>query len=63
MEYRIFAAKRRDQLVSVDELKEKLTPIIQKLMVEGKKNAATASPPSVLVAAHDLKKLLDAWVE
>jgi hypothetical protein len=58
--YRIF---KTDKTIGSAELVEKLTPIIEKLMVEGKKNAATASPGSVLILAGSLKHLLDEWSE
>jgi len=58
--YRIFKA---DKTVNSTELTEKLAPIIKKLLVEGKKNAATASPGSVLILAGNLQQLLDEWTE
>jgi len=58
--YRIFKA---DKTVRSTELTEKLTPIIKKLLVEGKKNAATASPAAVLFLAGTLQQLLDEWTE
>lgn len=58
--YRIFKAEKK---VSSAELAEKLAPIIDGLMIEGKKNPATASPPAVLILAHQLKRLVDEWSE
>jgi transcriptional regulator with XRE-family HTH domain len=58
--YRIF---KKNKPISSSELVEKLTPIIEKLLVEGKKNAVTASPASVLILAGNLQQLLDEWTE
>lgn len=58
--YRIF---KQDKTVSVDELTEKLTPIIDGLMAEGKKNMATMVPATVAMLAAKLKRLLDDWAE
>ena len=58
--YRIF---KQDKTVSVDELTEKLTPIIDGLMAEGKKNMATMVPATVAMLAAKLKRLLDEWAE
>lgn len=58
--YRIFKA---DKTVSASELAEKLTPIIEGLTVEGKKNAATAAPRAVFILAANLQRLLDEWTE
>ena len=58
--YRIF---KQDKTVSVDELAEKLTPIIDGLIAEGKKNMATMVPATVAMLAAKLKRLLDEWAE
>ena len=58
--YRIF---KQDKTVSVDELTEKLTPIIDGLMAEGRKNMATMVPATVAMLAAKLKRLLDEWAE
>jgi hypothetical protein len=58
--YRIF---KQDKTVSVDELTEKLTPIIQGLEAEGKKNMATMVPATVAMLTAKLKRLLDGWAE
>jgi hypothetical protein len=57
--YRIFP---QDKTVSVKELKEKLAPIIKELMLQGRANMATVSPPTVLYNAGKLQKLLDEWL-
>lgn len=59
-EYRIF---KLDKSVGLQELTEKLAPIIDALKVEGQKNMSTMSPGTVAVLAHRLKKLLDEWGE
>jgi hypothetical protein len=58
--YRIF---KQDKTVSVDELTEKLAPIIDGLIAEGKKNMATMVPATVAMFAAKLKRLLDEWAE
>jgi hypothetical protein len=60
VEYRIFKMKKT---ISSNELIEKLTPIIEGLRAEGKKNMVTMSPQTVAVLAHRLQKLLDEWAE
>ena len=49
--YRIF---KQNKTVSVDELTEKLTPIIDGLIAEGKKNMATMVPATVAMLAASL---------
>jgi hypothetical protein len=56
--YRIF---RKENMISSNELVEKLGPIIKGLKAEGKKNAATMSPGTVAHLAAQLRKLLDEW--
>jgi len=56
--YRIF---RKENMISSNELVEKLGPIIKGLKAEGKKNAATMSPGTVAHLAAQLQKLLDEW--
>lgn len=58
--YRIF---KQNKTVRVDELTEKLTPIIDGLIAEGKKNMATMVPATVAMLAAKLKRLLDEWAE
>jgi|SoiMethySBSTD1v2_1073268.scaffolds.fasta_scaffold4475390_2 hypothetical protein len=58
--YRIFMQQKS---VSVDELTEKLTPIIKGLDAEGRKTAVTTIPAEVRMLAAKLKKLLDEWAE
>lgn len=60
LEYRIF---KLDKTISSSELMEKLTPIISSLEHEGHSSLAAASPPRVLVLAHQLRKLLKGWTE
>jgi hypothetical protein len=57
-EFRIF---KEDKTVSLDELIEKLAPIIKELKAEGKKNMATMSPATVAHLAGKLSNLLDEW--
>jgi hypothetical protein len=57
-EFRIF---KEDKTISLDELIEKLTPIIKELKAEGKKNMATMSPATVAHLAGKLSNLLDEW--
>lgn len=59
-EYRIF---QLDKTISSSELINKLTPIIEGLRAEGKKNMVTMSPQTVAVLAYRLQKLLDEWAE
>jgi hypothetical protein len=58
--YRIF---EKDKTVSVQELTTKLSPIIDGLIAEGKKNMATMVPATVAMLAAKLKRLLDEWAE
>ena len=58
--YRIF---EQDKAVSVQELAEKLTPIIKALDAEGKKTAVTTIPFEVRCIAARLQKLLDEWAQ
>jgi len=56
--YRLF---REAKKVGTDEMVEKLRPLIEKLMAEGKKNMATMSPPTVLYLAGMIQKQIDEW--
>ena len=56
--YRIF---RKEHTVSSNELAEKLGPIIESLLVEGKKNVNTMSPGTVARLAGLLQQQLDEW--
>jgi hypothetical protein len=58
-EFRIFKENKK---ISLDELVEKLTPIIKDLKAEGRKNMATMSPATVGYLAGMLEKLVDEWV-
>jgi hypothetical protein len=58
--YRIF---RQTRTISSAELKTKLTPLIEGLKAEGKKNMATMSPGTVAHLAGSLQRLLDEWTE
>jgi len=58
--YRIFPQTRT---ISSAELKTKLTPLIEGLKAEGKKNMATMSPGTVAHLAGSLQQLLDEWTE
>jgi hypothetical protein len=58
--YRIF---KQDKTVSVDELTEKLRPIVEGLKAEGKKNMATMVPAEVAMLAARLERLLNEWAE
>ena len=57
-EFRIF---KKEKTISLDELIEKLAPIIKELKAEGKKNMATMSPATVAHLAGKLSNLLDEW--
>ena len=57
-EFRIF---KTDKTISLDELIEKLAPLIKELKAEGKKNMATMSPATVAHLAGKLSNLLDEW--
>ncbi len=56
--YRIF---RQDKLVSTAELIEKLGPIVDELLRQGKTNAATVSIGTVGSCGAQIKRLLDEW--
>ncbi len=58
--YRIF---EKDKTVSVEELTEKLRPIVEGLKAEGKKNMATMVPAEVAMLAARLERLLNEWAE
>jgi transcriptional regulator with XRE-family HTH domain len=58
--YRIF---KQDKMVSLDEMTEKLTPIIKGLEVEGKKHVAQRVPAEIARLVFQLKRLLDEWAE
>jgi hypothetical protein len=57
--FRIF---RKENMISSNELVDKLGPIIKGLKAEGKKNAATMSPGTVAHLAAQLQRLLDEWI-
>jgi transcriptional regulator with XRE-family HTH domain len=58
--YRVF---KQDKMVSLDEMTEKLTPIIKGLEVEGKKHVAQRVPAEIARLVFQLKRLLDEWAE
>jgi len=58
--YRVF---KLDKTISLDEIVEKLTPILLGLEVEGKKTMATMAPAAVAILAHKLRTLLKEWSE
>jgi hypothetical protein len=62
--YRIFKNSRRtgQRFISPDELKQKLDPIINSLIAEGKKNSATVSTVAVADLARQLQKTIDDWL-
>ena len=57
-EFRIF---KKEKTISLDELTEKLAPIIKELKAEGKKTMATMSPATVAHLAGKLSNLLGEW--
>jgi hypothetical protein len=59
-EFRIF---KKEKTISLDELIEKLTPIVEGLKAEGKKNMATMSPSTVAYLAAKLQRQLDEWAQ
>ena len=58
-----FRLSPRDKQISVEELIEKLTPILKELEIQGRANAATMSPPTVRIMAAKIQKLLEGWAE
>lgn len=58
--YRVF---KLDKAISLDEITEKLTPILLGLEAEGKKTMATMAPAAVAILAHKLRTLLKEWSE
>lgn len=58
--YRIF---RQTRMISSAELKTKLTPLVEGLKAEGRKNMATMSTATVAHLAGSLQLLLDEWTE
>jgi len=58
--YRIF---KLDRAISSTELLTKLTPIVEGLEEQGRKNMATMSPATVAVLAGKLRNLLNEWSE
>ena len=59
-EFRIF---KKEKTISLDELIEKLRPIVEGLKAEGKKNMATMVPAEVAMLAARLERLLNEWAE
>jgi hypothetical protein len=60
--YRIFD-QDQDRTVSLAELIEKLTPIIQELEAEGQKHIARSVPITCAQCAVRLQRLLESWAE
>ena len=58
-----FRVSPKDKQISVQELIEKLTPILKELEVQGRANAATMSPPTVRIMTAKIQKLLEEWAE
>jgi hypothetical protein len=58
-----FRLSPKDKQISVQELIEKLTPILKELEVQGRANAATMSPPTVRIMTAKIQKLLEEWAE
>ena len=58
-----FRLSPKDKHISVQELIEKLTPILKELEVQGRANAATMSPPTVRIMTAKIQKLLEGWAE
>jgi hypothetical protein len=58
-----FRLSPKDKQISVQELIEKLTPILKELEVQGRANAATMSPPTVRIMTAKIQKLLEGWAE
>jgi hypothetical protein len=58
-----FRLSPEEMQVSVQELIEKLTPILKELEVQGRANAATMSPPTVRIMTAKIQKLLKEWAE
>lgn len=54
---------RRDKTVSTAELTEKLRPIIDGLMVEGRKGQIRVSTGQILSLGSQLRQLLDEWTQ
>src|SRR5262249_2897664 len=58
-----FRLSPEEKQISVQELIEKLTPILKELEVQGRANTATMSPPTVRIMTAKIQKLLEAWAE
>jgi hypothetical protein len=58
-----FRLSPKDKQISVQELIEKLTPILKELEIQGRANAATMSPPTVRIMTAKIQKLLEEWAE
>jgi hypothetical protein len=58
-----FRLSPKDKQISVQELIEKLTPILKELDVQGRANAATMSPPTVRIMTAKIQKLLEEWAD
>jgi hypothetical protein len=58
-----FRLSPADKQISVQELIEKLTPILKELEVQGRANAATMSPPTVRIMTAKIQKLLEEWAD
>jgi hypothetical protein len=58
-----FRLSPKEKQISVQELIQKLTPILKELEVQGRANAATMSPPTVRIMTAKIQKLLEEWAE
>jgi len=58
-----FRLSPEEKQISVQELIEKLGPILKELEVQGRANAATMSPPTVRIMTAKIQKLLEGWAE
>jgi hypothetical protein len=58
-----FRLSPEEKQISVQELIEKLTPILKELEVQGRANAATMSPPTVRIMTAKIQKLLEEWAD
>jgi hypothetical protein len=54
---------RSAKTVSLDEIRAKFGPLLDKLEAEGRKNMATASPREVAYLTKQLKAIVEAWGE
>lgn len=60
VKYRMF---KLDRQISLHKVEEELAPIIEGLMIEGKKSPVATSPGTVASLAIQIRKLLEKWGE